>query len=249
MNKTNVSFFCLFLISLTFFSCQEKTQEPNCEQSITSSLEVTPLFDNSEFFLDSIYQIDNDVSVKITRLKFYFHKIGNTSGDTVESALFDYSEGREMFRTEKELYTSNNLSAFIGVAEPDNTSDPSAFPLESPLNILNANDMHWGWNPGYIYVKIEGMCDTLQNGIEEFNHPLSYHVGKVVNLKTIQFDNITWNQIGNNYTMNVNLDLKTFFTLDGGFNLKVDNTCHTANGQEVLSAKIMNNFKESLTVN
>lgn len=137
----------------------------------------------------------------------------------------------------------------LGVDNPDNSSDPSAFPNESPLNILNSNDMHWGWNPGYIYVKIEGMCDTIPNGIDEYNQPISFHVGKVENLKQLQFTNVNWLKVGDRHEMNLKLDMKSFFSLNGGINLKIDNTCHTAAGQELLAEKIISNFKESLSVN
>lgn len=243
---TTLSIFgLLFIIS----SCQEKKIEP-CELNpVVSALYVNPSFDNDVLYLDTAYMVDNFVSVKLSKLKFYFHSISNPNSATLQAALFDYSKGTLMFETTQDFYSSDTIRMNLGVDNPDNSSDPSAFSNESPLNILNSNDMHWGWNPGYIYVKIEGMCDTIPNGIDEYNQPISFHVGKIANLKQLQFTNINWMKFGDRYEMNMKLDMKSFFSLNGGINLKIDNTCHTAAGQEVLAEKIINNFKESLSLN
>ena len=109
--------------------------------------------------------------------------------------------------------------------------------------------MHWDWNPGYIFVKIEAKVDTIQDGISLFDHNVIFHVGKDENLKSLSFDNINWVNIGDEHVFSLKLDLLHFLdTGSSSIDLKIEHTSHTSTGQEVLSDKIMTNFKESLTL-
>ncbi len=109
--------------------------------------------------------------------------------------------------------------------------------------------MHWGWSSGYIFMKVEAKVDTIPNGIPLFDHSVVFHIGQDVNLQTLSFDGINWQATGTNaYRYPLKLDMAKF--LQNGaqtIDLKTEHTSHTAPGQEVLSLKVIENFKAAIS--
>ncbi len=169
----------------------------------------------------------------------------------LESALFDYREnGTLLFREESTLIADGDftgtLNANLGVGPNVNHLDPSAFDNASPLNILNANDMHWDWNPGYIFLKIEAKVDTIQDGVPLFNHNVVYHIGLDENLQTVEFQNIQWTKVGDESRVELIVDLNEFLNSPNIIDVKTESSSHSSSGQEALSAKVIANFSEAL---
>ena len=110
--------------------------------------------------------------------------------------------------------------------------------------------MHWGWNPGYIFVKIEAKADTIADGNDIFDHNVVFHVGLDANMQTLDYANLNWLALGNDvHELQFGLDLATF--LQGStqsIDLQTEYSSHSAPGQEALTLKVMENFKEALTL-
>ncbi|MFM7006665.1 MAG: MbnP family protein [Flavobacteriales bacterium] len=236
------------LIFLVFVaSCgKDKPAEPKKMLQV----DLQPVFGGLPFYMDSIYTTTEGYKVKFTELKCYFTLF--QSGDTAlqQASLFDYREtGSLLFKREGDYTKFANLSAVLGVAASLNHQDPSAFPNESPLNISNAGPMHWGWNPGYIFMNIEGKVDTLIDATTNPDLSFSFHIGTDPYLQNLAFDNINWSDIGNNTRQfKLKLDLLSF--LGQGANsiqLNTENLTHTAAGQELLTQKVSTNFKNAIS--
>lgn len=66
------------------------------------------------------------------------------------------------------------LRLAIGVDSLRNHGDPAALPASNPLSLLNSAHMHWNWNTGYIFFKLEGQYQRTNMPV---NGGFSYHLG------------------------------------------------------------------------
>lgn len=229
---------------------KDKADEPTGTSGTSNTVRVTvqPMFGNETVYLDSVYTTAEGYDIKFTNLKFFAEDIQGITGNS-EVAMFDYSDGTLLFEKNADPASITSFTSNLGVGATNNHADPTAFPIASPLNITNAADMHWSWNPGYIFMKVEAKVDTIQDGNELFDHNLIYHVGKDVNLQTLSFSNITWQPIsGNVHVFPLKMDMQTFFTNGSQvIDVKTEYTSHSASGQEALSLKAIENLKAAIT--
>lgn len=236
------------LLVLVFASaCDDDKPEPPKAQL---QLDLQPVYGGQNFFMDSIYTTQEGYKVKFTELKCYFTLFGNGSNALHEAALLDYREtGSLLFKKEGDYAKFLNLSSVLGVDSSLNHLDPSAFPNESPLNISNAGPMHWGWSTGYIFMNIEGKVDTIPDATLNTDFSFSFHIGTDSYLENLQFNNINWSDIGNNTRQfKLKLDLLAFLGQGANsINLSSEYLTHTAAGQEVLTQKVISNFKNAIS--
>lgn len=239
---------CLFLILL---SCKLDNTTPMVSVSNNLQLVLQPTFGNEDLLLDETYITEEGYGVQFTDIKCYFTSIANGSKLFTDAALFDY---RQKGNVLKQVIGSPNdfdsLQLHVGVHAQFNHLDPSTFPIDNPLNIAIANDMHWDWNPGYIFVKIEAKVDTVANGIDEFNHTVVFHVGGDSYLRNLNFNTVNWQLLSPNFArLSWKFDAQKF--LKNGsqvIDLKTEYSTHSAAGQEALSLKVMNNFTNAISV-
>ncbi len=249
MAKINTLGF-LVLGTLFFTACKEEVVPvPQEGPAHYVKIEVDPMFDTEVLHLDSVYNTQEGYDIKFSEIRFYMEDVRNGSTQLIDAGLFDYrARGTVLFRAEGKGSDFGSLQANLGVGAANNHSDPSAFPSESMLNILNANDMHWNWSPGYIFVKVEAKVDTIPDGTPLFNHNVVLHAGLDPNLQTLSFENLTWTTTGNDDVLRLKLDMSTFLNGSQVIDVKDEPSTHSAPGQEALTLKVMTNFKEALTV-
>jgi hypothetical protein len=166
------------------------------------------------------------------------------------AALFDYrNNGTDLLKADAKPADFSSINGFFGVDSTLNHDDPAAFATTNPLNILIANDMHWDWNPGYIFVKIEAKVDTIADGIDNFNHYVVFHVGADEWLQEFSLSDLNWSQTNQNlYTLPLKLDMQKF--LQNGtqtIDVKTEYVSHSIAGQEALSLKVIQNLRDALS--
>lgn len=210
---------------------------------------VQPTYGSETLYLDSTYATPEGYDVQFTEIRFYMGEPSNNGVSFMDAALFDYRERGTLLAEGVGKHTDfPALQGFLGISSGNNHADPAAFANSSMLNIANANDMHWGWTNGYIFLKVEAKVDTIQNGIPLFNHNVVFHVGRDENLKSLSFPNVTWSDLGGVHAFALKLDMLNF--LGNGstsIDLKTEFTSHSAPGQEALSDKVISNLKASLS--
>lgn len=241
--------FFIFLSILLLLSCKREKVTPPPVLEETIEIKVFPIFNGATLYLDSIYTGPNGERIKVTDISFYLTKIQSNGNPLTDVAFFDYrNTGNAFLSLKKKHLDFPSLSGIIGVDTSLNHDDPATFPNESPLNIANAGTMHWGWNPGYIFISIEGKADTLVDGIDNLDLSFSYHIGNDGMLQNFIFPQVIWQQINQNtYGFNLNLDISSFF-----FNplqpvdIASEPFTHSGAGSQVLTQKIAENFKEAL---
>ncbi len=246
-----VSLFYFFLcLSFLFISCTKDKPQPLPIVSQNLKITIQPFFDTDTLFLDSVYQTQEGYSVKFTDINFFLTDIKNGDSILNQASLYNYRDnGILLFSSLGNPMNYSNLDLLVGVDSSINHNDPSAFPNESPLNISNAGTMHWGWNPGYIFISIEGKVDTVSNSPLVFDQSFSYHIGTDAYTENLNLTSLTWQLLNNNeYVLPLKIDLKSFLhNPNSSIDLANEFITHTSSGQEVLSNKVLHNFKESIS--
>lgn len=244
-------FAILLALVPALWSCDPDKPTPVDPVSETVKVTITPTYGSQTFWMDSIYTTTEGYKVKFTELICYFTLLKSPTANLIEAALFDFREkGTTLVNQAGDHTKFTSLSGKIGVDTSLNHLDPSAFPNESPLNISNAGTMHWGWNPGYIFVNLEGKVDTIVDGTNNLDLSFSFHIGTDAYLQSFDFPNVTWQDKGNKvWELPLKLDLAYFLgNPNSPINLKTEFLTHTAAGQETLTQKVIQNFKNALTV-
>ena len=247
-SKKSYFFFVLLLI---LSSCKDDKVEVPVLPIDQLKITLQPTFGVDELQLDQTVVSAEGYKVQFTDLKCYFSSVKNGSKELCQAALFDYREsGTLVFKKPGKPGDYSSLSAYLGVDTIYNHDDPSAFPNDNPLNIMIANDMHWDWNPGYIFIKVEAKVDTLVDGVDNFDHFVIFHIGTDPFIQTLNFTSVNWISNGNGlYTLPLKLDMQKF--LQNGaqtIDLKTEHSSHSMAGQEVLSLKVIQNFKDAISL-
>lgn len=84
------------------------------------------------------------------------------------------------------------------------------YPVDHALSPVNF--MYWSWNPGYIFMKLEGKVDTNANGIlNEIGETFSIHTGFKEAYVFVE-RNYTFTTTGDDIILQVNAEIPNFFT-------------------------------------
>lgn len=251
MATRNILIFSMVSLFAVFTSCKDKVEGEPCDP-ITGTLKITvqPVFGGQTLYLDSTYTTAEGYDVQFTDLKFFAEDVRGPISQLKDASFFDYREtGIDLLTGEGKPEDFASLNGNLGVQSSLNNSDPAAFPNDNVLNISNSGGMHWGWNPGYIFMKVEAKVDTIADGVPLFDHPVIFHVGKNENLQTLSFSNVNWQQVDDvMYSFPLKLDMQAF--LQNGtqtIDLKSEFTSHTGSGQEALSLKVIQNFNAAIS--
>jgi hypothetical protein len=241
---------CALLIAV---ACKKKDKDDDPDPPVVSpqlKLTVQPVFGTEDLVLDSSYTTQDGWDVQFTDIKFYLTNWGNGSNQLVDAARFDYREnGTTAFQVNGTVADFGSLGGNIGVAAAINHNDPSAFPASSPLNIMNANGMHWAWNTGYIFIIVEGRADTIPDGTPLFDHYLTYHIGTDTYLGTKNFPAVSWTAVTSTlHTTGLKLDMKKVIDHPTDpIDIRSEFITHSSGSQAVLTQKVLSNFLDALT--
>lgn len=247
--RNSIWFFGLLVVVLV--ACKRDKTEYTTDSTVNYlEIDMQPMFGTDSLLLDHPYETAEGYKVQFTDIKCYFSTIQGDSVSLADAALFDYrNSGAFVLKQPGVAADFPLLYLFVGVDSSLNHLDPSAFPNDSPLNISNANDMHWDWNPGYIFVKIEAKVDTLNDGIDNYNHYVVFHSGTDTYLQTLQLNNLNWVTLsGTLAKLYLKLDMQQFLQ-DGSDNidLKTEYITHSASGQEALTLKVIEHFRDAIS--
>jgi hypothetical protein len=240
-----------FLALLFLASCKDEVIDPPAPVADQLKMTMQPTFGSSDLVLDQTYTTDEGYLVQFTDLKCYLTDVASSATTLSSSALFDYrGKGTSLFTKPGNPANFTSLTANLGVPASKNHADPTSFASTDPLYITIANDMHWGWNPGYIFIKVEAKVDTIPNGIDNFDHYIVFHVGGEPYLQNLQLNSIAWVAEGNGiFSRKLKLDMQKF--LNNGtesIDLKTEHSSHTAAGQEALSLKVIEHFNQAISL-
>ncbi|MEO0899056.1 MAG: MbnP family protein [Bacteroidota bacterium] len=121
----------------------------------------------------------------------------------------------------------------VGVDSVTNHANPETYEMENPLSFQSPS-MHWSWDNGYIFVRIDGMVDTNNDGTPD--ETMEFHIGKDSNLKTIAFE-VHQEVDTKTELIELDVDVATFFN---GIDLSTDYVTHTGDFPDLANAVVAN---------
>jgi len=210
--KNQIILFTL-LIALAFSSCKkdEELAEENTSTPIQlrSSLSLQPAsyWGGDTFELDQVYNV-NGVDVKFAEIRFFLsnfeiHDMMNNHIDLGGYVLVEAGSTDALELPGTDLIHAHGIHMALGIDSLANFNDPAI--SEAPLNDFT---MHWSWNTGYKFVKIEGEHDADGDG--EFE-TFSIHAATAGLYREMSFDVMEDLEEGeNNFTLDI--DYQTLFT-------------------------------------
>ncbi len=237
------------IAALIISSCKKDEPEVVCDPpQETMELTLTPMLDNSPYAINDIIESPQGYKYFYTDIKIVGTNVGNGSIDFAADYLYDFAANGTIMATGSGLNTQhNNLSLNVGVPDALNHADPSLPANTSALNITNIGDMHWGWNPGYKFVTIEGKVDTIPDGVDNFDKSFFFHLGTDFLFRTKTFSDITWNKVNDTkYTANLKLNVKDILDGTSPTDLRVYSASHSNNNQMFYSVVVMDQFMEAI---
>jgi hypothetical protein len=137
----------------------------------------------------------------------------------------------------------------IGIDSATNHMDPTVYPASNPLAIQSPA-IHWSWSSGYIFMMIEGTCDTTASNtgalsFGQYDRGMFFHIGMDNYYKEVDLSSSAFSVLSTEAkTLSIKSDLNTFFT---NVNLKTENQTHTMDNM-MLATKAANNIPNMFTV-
>lgn len=246
--------FVLILFSIGFLnSCNNKQPHEVSPEEIDlkARVNIVPNYQGVPMEFNQTYATQEGYTIEFTKLNIIMTNFKNNTKQLFESGVYKFEKNKNLLWEGVGNYADfNSFTANIGVDSTQNHEDPSPREANDPLNILNAGDMHWGWNPGYIFIMIEGKADTsaTQNGNDLVS--FLYHIGNDDLIRSFSLQNISWNKVNSHlYETDIQLDLYKIF--DGeteDIDIKTERISHTNPGQIALSEKFIDNFVKALSL-
>lgn len=248
-----VFYYILAVGFLAFTSCKEDEPKPddNSEPIVQKArINLVPTYKGQAFDFNTKYTTQEGYSIEFTKLNVIMTNFSHDGKELFASGVYKYEDdSRLLWEGSGDYSEFPSMTANIGVPDTENHEDPSARTSTDPLNILNTDDMHWGWNPGYIFIMIEGKADTsaTQNGQDLMS--FLYHIGKDEFLTTFSLQNLKWSKVSNSlHETDIYIDLyKVFDGSTSDIDVKLERSSHTMPGQEQLSSKVIANFAAALS--
>lgn len=217
MKKMNL--LLLLLASLAFF--HSGCDNPADEETAPFVLDVKALINDEPLVLGDTYQNGLDYHFNLTVLRFYLSHLTlvKPDGSEVEVKdveLLDLENHHAVYQAQGEQIsgtvpagTYTALRFAIGVDSTLNHDDPAQYPSTHPLSIYYG--MHWDWNPGYIFLKLEGNADTVANGGGTLDRAFIYHVGADALYREVRFEDDFTVAPDENFEYKVKLDANRLF--------------------------------------
>lgn len=189
---------------------------------------------NGEAFTAGDEYFINGTLVRLDVVQFYLGGIKLTSTDGIETDLSSNyllvkpgSGAQAVGTINKERYAK--IDFFIGVSPEDNDQTEMDFDARAEDDPLARQEpaMHWNWNAGYRFIRIDGLVDTDGDLVPET--PMEYHLGtdNFLREKTITLNEFLTE---NEDRIDLRLDIEELFT---GIDLAQKFSMHTGDEPEI----------------
>jgi hypothetical protein len=131
----------------------------------------------------------------------------------------------------------------VGLDSITNHSDPTTYPSGNPL-ALQSPGIHWSWNSGYIFMKVDGEVDTTLAATGSPDTEFFFHIGADNLSRTIDFSTAAFTvESASAHEILLTFD---FLKALAGVDLRTENT-HTMDNMP-LAEKMADNWQEAFSV-
>lgn len=190
----------------------------------------------------------NGTKMTFAAMRFYMGgiKFTQSNGDVIDLSGQYLLAGPSTGGTINEGLAISNLTRvqfFIGVDSVTNMMSESDFtsrPSNDPLGMQDPS-MHWSWNTGYRFLRVDGKTDTDGDGTPET--AVQYHLGNNNMLKNIDIStNIT--MVAGENDVYIHFDLAKFFS---GVDPSTELETHVGDNPE-LAVRLRDNLPLAVSV-
>lgn len=247
MTITKRFFLLALLASFAFSACdKDDDDQPSIEEG-TLGMMFEYQVAGQPFDTAQVYDI-NGTKVKFSIANFYVGGIElmPEEGDMIALAdkylLVTPEAGMQELAT---LRTGHyhQVNFFVGVDPQANSQSEADFTsrdADDPLSV-QFPAMHWNWNSGYRFLRIDGKVDTDGDG--QVDETLAFHLGTDPLLQNLSFTAHKEVEKGSNM-LHFEFDLANLFD---GINLSTDYSTHTSNNIE-LATKVRDNIAKAINM-
>lgn len=241
----------LFLFSLCvtcLLACKKENPLVDDVQNNDFKILFQASYLNEKLIANQLIQINDSLDVRITDFKFYISHLQSDQEWTSYSLhkFEDDSLNSLNFSAHKHAL-NQSFKFYFGVDSLSNHGDPSVHPNNHPLNIMLANDMHWGWDPGYVFIKIEGI---VYNKNTATNKNLSWHISRDEFYKVVELGKMNWKKQGTGYTATLNFHFeKILANFGNSFSIWEKNSCHSGPEEKKATEEILNLVINAIATN
>lgn len=246
MRSNKILFLALFsLIAIAFSACKNDEQ-PQPEENVMMGFEFDYVVNGEAYDTSKVYTI-NGTAVQFSIANFYVGGITFMSEEGVPTEMKDKyllvtpeSGMQEVGELAKGHY--HMAQFFIGVDPVTNSQTEEDFTTRSedpndPLG-LQFPSMHWNWNTGYKFIRVDGKVDTDGDG--QPDDAMSFHLGTADMLKNLEFVTHKDVEAGHDGHMHFEFDLAKALE---GIGLAQEHFTHALGAQEIpLAIKFRDNL-------
>lgn len=233
--KKLVSTLLLLPAFLLVFQACKKDETPEIKQG-DIHFQFNYTVDGEAFNTGQNYMI-NGVAVNFEFAHFYIGGIKFHPEDgehiAVEDTYFLVTPDNNEFHVATLDEGHYHMANFVvGVEDVENAQTEADFTSRSASDPLGMQtpSMHWGWNGGYRYIRIDGMVDTDGDGEPESS--LAFHLGNFDAFDFLSNQSLEIQKDlaeGNNH-VNFKFDLAKLFA---GIDLKTEHSTHVFNNEDL----------------
>ena len=232
-------YLALMATPLFFFtSCDDDDNNDNDEVSVFLAFEN--VVDGTDIQAGQTYDIDGrNITFDIVNYYISNVRIMDDNGNMVVSSddVFLAKEGNansfEIGTVQDDAH-AHMVMFTLGIQDTAvNLGDPSQYTSEQALS--TTQNMHWSWNSGYIFLKLEGQVDTTATPDGQLDDSFIYHLG-TDNLKREVSVMAHGDIDSDNNTITLNFDLAT----------ALQNVTFSNSGEMV--SHTMNNMPTAITI-
>jgi hypothetical protein len=239
----------LFVGVLVLSACEPDPKPPvggntNSDEQVSMSLAISHTFGNMPLTLNQPYFNTGRNDIRFTNIQYFVSdlKLQKMDGSwlTVPFYAMFTAQSQESAQVNIANIPKGNYKGVgfsIGVDSIANHSDPAIWPNGHPLSIMEGGAMHWSWNSGYIFIKVEGNYKIDGNPDGGF----AYHIGRDDLRVDIRQENIQLDLNASGNTVQFSLDLQTFFDSPNSFTITpATSFTHAAVGDTVATQLTQN---------
>lgn len=236
--------------TVLFTSCKkDKAEEPtpSTEQNLTLHLHSNAGAHEANF--DSIFVNSANQRYTIADYRMYISNIVLIKNDGSEFPITGkvFLTNPETDEYDLGMVPVGNYKGFkfqVGLDSAINHSDPSIYPSSSPLSVQTPS-IHWTWNSGYIFWKVEGKVDTTVAQTGPINVDFLYHIGMDDLKRPIDFTTDAFSVLsGQDQLIHVEFDLNAALS---NVDMTTELMTHTMDNM-MLATKIADNWQSAFSV-
>lgn len=242
-----IGVFIMLSIAIAFTGC-EKDEEPTPGDTMQKlSFHLHTNVGNQEADYTTTFADATGRKFILSDFRYYLSNIVLIKSDGSEYPLTDVvllvnpaDQDYELMDVPTGDY--KGLTFLFGLDSATNHTDPAIYPAGNPLAIQTPG-IHWDWNSGYIFLKIEGTCDTSLAANGNPDYPFFYHIGMDGLKREVDKSSHSFSVMaGSDKELVLEMDVLDVLA---NVDMRTENETHTFNNMP-LATKIADNFPSAL---